>query len=657
MKTLSLQPLKTVRRNVAGILAASLSALFLSSAGAYELNSQEQQLSGIFASAPGQNRPSLNIDPVLCQVARSRAADMAKRNYFDHVNPDGHGPNYLVRQAGYALPSWWDTNPKANYIESIAGGYTSPSAAWDAWMNSTPHRTHLLATNSFYADQTNFGVGFAYDSSSTYQYYWVVITAPPQPQPLVVLTPAANGSVTDSAITASGTADPTGVDHIEWSVENAQGTSSWQNASGIALWTAQVGGLVAGVNTLHVRSVGAASGVIAAVDVPFIYAVHSTLRVSVSGSGSVSAGFEVRSDRLVGIDYTVKATPVPGWLFTGWTGGVTSSSAVLHFTMTDGLALTANFIPNPFKANIGGYQALVDFMGRTGNMQLKLNATGGFSGRLVLSGTAAYRFKGVFDAAGTSQIQLGGTTALLSLDMNTGAMSVTIDGVATELGHYTSSAGALTGRYNIVLPGTPVNEGGDCPQGTGCAVVTVATNGAARITGKLGDASTFVCGGFLSRDGMLTVFAMLPKGAEATAGYLTFSSSGSSVSGELAWSRAANPTALLFPNGFEATIKATGDRYDPLAAPQAPLTDATLTLGSGNLGTEIVNAIVAGVDASNGSVTVRVNASAGFVSGQFVHPADNKRHTFRGVILPSQKAAFGYFVGVNQTGYVSLVAQ
>ena len=46
-------------------------------------------------------------------------------------------------------------------------------------MNSPSHRTHLLASSSFYRDQVNFGIGSYSDPSSPFRRYWVVITAPP----------------------------------------------------------------------------------------------------------------------------------------------------------------------------------------------------------------------------------------------------------------------------------------------------------------------------------------------------------------------------------------------------------------------------------------------------------------------------------------------
>ena len=123
----------------------------------------------------------LTCHRVLAQVARERALDMAQRRYFSHTTPEGYGPNYLVREAGYILPSYYGVENNANNIESIAAGNSTASATWQQWMGSSPHRTHLLGLIPFFAEQIEYGIGYAYDPNSPYRYYWVIITAKPGP--------------------------------------------------------------------------------------------------------------------------------------------------------------------------------------------------------------------------------------------------------------------------------------------------------------------------------------------------------------------------------------------------------------------------------------------------------------------------------------------
>ena len=143
-----------------------------------QLNAQEQQIETMLVTDENQQRPEMVCNSILSRVARERALDMATRDYFDHVNPDGHGPNYMVREAGYMLSDSYSNAADANNIESIAAGFSTAEAAWDGWMNSPSHRKHLLAEIPFYTEQIEYGIGYVNISDgNTYHYYWVVLTA------------------------------------------------------------------------------------------------------------------------------------------------------------------------------------------------------------------------------------------------------------------------------------------------------------------------------------------------------------------------------------------------------------------------------------------------------------------------------------------------
>jgi len=131
--------------------------------------------------------PPLVWDDRLAASAAKRAADMAKRNYFSHVNPDGIGPNFFVRQEGYALPAYWPSAKSTNNVESISAGYDKGVANiinlindGGAGNSSAGHRIHLLGMNSFFKSHVKIGVGLSHNSASTYKYYFVIHTAPPE---------------------------------------------------------------------------------------------------------------------------------------------------------------------------------------------------------------------------------------------------------------------------------------------------------------------------------------------------------------------------------------------------------------------------------------------------------------------------------------------
>ena len=161
------------------------------------------------AGDSGQQQPFLHLDPILCAVARARGEDMGHRGYYDHTDPDGHGPNWWVEHAGYQLPAGYDQSADANNIESIAAAYTDPDDTWNAWMDSAPHKEHLLATNAFFVDQTSVGIGVVNVPGSDWGTYWVVITAPPNGPSVNIASPAQNTKVTSPQVTLSGTSSGT----------------------------------------------------------------------------------------------------------------------------------------------------------------------------------------------------------------------------------------------------------------------------------------------------------------------------------------------------------------------------------------------------------------------------------------------------------------
>ncbi len=146
--------------------------LITNNAPAWQLNAQEQALEALFRSDPEQQRVAPVLNVTLSQVARMRAADMAARDYFDHKNPEGQMPNYLVESAGYVLPSYYPDN--GNSVESIGLNYTTAAEAWSEWADSHAHRSHVLGEEDFYADQNEYGIGYVESASGR---YWVLITA------------------------------------------------------------------------------------------------------------------------------------------------------------------------------------------------------------------------------------------------------------------------------------------------------------------------------------------------------------------------------------------------------------------------------------------------------------------------------------------------
>lgn len=90
-----------------------------------------------------QTRESLGLQPLkesqrLSQAAEMKAKDMAQKEYFSHISPQGLTPWYWFLQTGY------------NYKyagENLAIGFYDSKEAFSAWINSSSHRANILNQN------------------------------------------------------------------------------------------------------------------------------------------------------------------------------------------------------------------------------------------------------------------------------------------------------------------------------------------------------------------------------------------------------------------------------------------------------------------------------------------------------------------------------
>lgn len=99
--------------------------------------------------------PALAADDRLAAAARAHSADMAARDYFDHVSQDGRSFVDRVKAAGYPSPG----------AENIAAGQRTPEDVVKGWMDSPGHRANILNCGL-----KALGVGLARGGS--YGRYW-----------------------------------------------------------------------------------------------------------------------------------------------------------------------------------------------------------------------------------------------------------------------------------------------------------------------------------------------------------------------------------------------------------------------------------------------------------------------------------------------------
>ena len=78
--------------------------------------------------------PPLAWLPAAAQAAQAHSDDMARRNYFDHVSPDGRGVVQRLQEAGVHIQ---------RVAENIALTQGGPDDALRLWLGSPGHRENL----------------------------------------------------------------------------------------------------------------------------------------------------------------------------------------------------------------------------------------------------------------------------------------------------------------------------------------------------------------------------------------------------------------------------------------------------------------------------------------------------------------------------------
>jgi len=115
-------------------------------------------------------RGDAGVDPLtstlLGLVAIEHSKDMACRDFFDHINPEGENPADRV-EAGmgeeYAPPYRW--------IAENIGTRSTARAQFDAWMASAGHRDNILDDR---VDEVGLGC-IHISRDSTYTHYWTAV--------------------------------------------------------------------------------------------------------------------------------------------------------------------------------------------------------------------------------------------------------------------------------------------------------------------------------------------------------------------------------------------------------------------------------------------------------------------------------------------------
>lgn len=535
---------------------------------------------------------------------------------------------------------------------------------------------------------------------------------------VTIASPLPNALVSDTQIlTIHGTAkDNLGVKRVQVSLDGGRSFAEAQLSAIGSPATAYSFAMtpISGVNRIQVRAIDFRGNASDWIRCSFTQLrtlkVNSTIPLSYP---TLTAGFAPKSQRQVGKTYTIKATPILGFVFDGWkvndtTGtGITPAAAefsALTFTFTEGLELSAHFMPNPFTASlVGTFNGLVlpdetttPGVGNVGLLNLVLSTKGSFTSSLKIDG-ASLNITGFFDNKGVARFGSRRATSLtlkrkgkpdlvmaLQLDMTgssgrvTGSVTQSLRGVVQSTSHvvadraiYSSTnkvpealAGTISKPYTLVFPSkpqTPELAASLYPQGTGYSIMTVNSVGTVSIIGRLADGAAITSSGPLSRLNQWSIFSTLYKSKGCFAGLATLAEADEAtedVTGsDLLWIRPVVASSSIYPFGWPSGlfVDVSGARYVlPTSTPQTSVfpglsdltPNATLVFDHGKLPEAIIKEITINAQnevsnvATSPASTMVITEPTGLIEGSFTH-SNTKNAAYRGIIIQKGSQAGG----------------
>lgn len=137
---------------VLGLLLVQAAYVLQTSVVFAQTNFLASVLPGVLSTLANEDRTrngvsTLAFDPLLAEAAQLKAADMAEKGYFAHVDPSGRAPWFWLDQVGYQY----------TYAgENLAVDFKDSKDVQDAWMNSPTHRANIVKPQ-----YTRIGIGTA----------------------------------------------------------------------------------------------------------------------------------------------------------------------------------------------------------------------------------------------------------------------------------------------------------------------------------------------------------------------------------------------------------------------------------------------------------------------------------------------------------------
>ena len=491
---------------------------------------------------------------------------------------------------------------------------------------------------------------------------------------LAIRSPAAN--VTSALLEALGTASGKyGVTNVQYRLNGG----AWSSAASSNQWTnwSALVTLQPGEDHFQAYSVDPIGQHSQTNGVSVFYVTRSPLTLVTSGLGSISRGFS-GTNLVVGANYTVRAVPNPGNLFSNWTGTMTATNNPLTFLMVSNMTLKASFVTNSFLAAAGTYNGLfydvtngvgAESAGLLGS--LTVGPYGVYSGKLYLGGTN-YGVKGSFDLAGDATNEVTRTNGLgplwLAMHLNwdikppqiTGTVQGTNGGAwMAQLTNELAGSNLPSAEYTLLIP-PATNVPANSPAGYGYALITNHL-GTVTLTGALADGTPFIQNIAESENHRLAFYAA-PYTNGLLLGWLDMS--GGAPAGSLTW---ICPAAAggLFPDGFTNDVPVQSSAWtnpSSFGANGPLLLNEQLDISGAFLAAPLVftvninytNENLAVTGGPTNSLSGLVKAKTGLLNITFGNGDGTNTTAATGVILQNHALGGGYLITSTNSGSFSL---
>ena len=496
-------------------------------------------------------------------------------------------------------------------------------------------------------------------------------------RPVVAITsPAASFTrVPSNAMNVAGTAfAQAGIKSLL--VRSGVDTSAVSATSNRVNWRATFN-LVPGTNVLRANITDLLDRTATHAKVVFYATTNAlTLAINPPGAGAVR-GATNHQGLEVGRGYTLTAVPSAGFVFSNWTGGVAASSTpALTFLMQSNLAISANFVTNPFGPWAGSYNGLYSIPGEVrhdarGFLSALVRPNGSFSGKLR-NGLKQFPFTAQFDLEGhsTNLVRRPGNSSVvleLALDLHGGNRLAgrvldadwTADALAGRKVFSRLNPAPFANQYTLLIPGRTNSSA--APSGHGMGSASIDASGTLRFSGLLADGNPVAQTVPISAGGDWPLYFSIYGGKGSVFGWVSFTNSAQpDLGGTVNWFKPPLAPGKLYTNGFSSDSSLLGSAYAGSGTNRLFNLDiGNFRLGYDDSAASQADAVSFGPggrvsNAGPDSLTLTSVPSSGRWGGTVMPAGTNVVIPFKGIILQKQGYGAGFHLGPVAPGGVFL---